>query len=97
MSFDIVTFRGLVEKIIDSTLEDESLQTAHQFFKEIEPVVGNENDAVYGYVIGIIYTRIINLFTVLKRKPSMEEMNELNMAIRKRLFEIKSEINKTFT
>jgi hypothetical protein len=54
-------------------------------------------EAIFGYIIGIVFGRIESVFSMMNRQPTQEELNEMTKAINKRFIEIESRINETFT
>ena len=90
-------FRGFVEKIIDDQLSEQNLAKNHAFFEYLKPVVGNRRDAIFGYILGVVMTKVADFFVLLKREATEIELIEAATATRKRFLEIKSRINETFT
>ena len=93
----LVTLRGIVEKNIDELLSDKSLSTYRNFLEMMQPVVKSSDDALFGYIYGLAYGNIEVLFSMLKRLPTDEEMDEVMNTFRKRAFDIKSRIYQTKT
>jgi len=97
MSFNLQFLRGYVEKLLDNQLTNEELGTSHNFFEVLKPAVKNREDAIFGYVIGFVFGQVNNLFLLVGRKPTQEEIEEISKAFTKRFLEIRSRINETFT
>lgn len=94
--FDILV-RGFVEKIIDDQLSEENLAKNHEFFESLKPVVGNRRDAIFGYILGKVISKVEDFFIILQRKPTQIELIEAATATRNRFLRIQSRINETFT
>ena len=98
MSFDLVTLRGLVEKIIDEQLAKENLANMHAMFEALKPAVKNRDDAIFGYIIGWSTASIYRMVTaILNRGLTQEEINEVAGTVTRRSLEIKHKIMETFT
>lgn len=96
MSSELI-IRGYTEYLIDNELSAENLAKKHKFFESLKPVVENRRDAIFGYILGKVMTKILDLFDLLKQEPTQEELIQVATATRKRYLEIKSRINETFT
>ena len=89
--------RGFVEKLIDIELSEEKLARNHKFFEYLKPAVTDRRDAIFGYILGVVMTKVADFFVLLKREATEIELIEAATATRKRFLEIKSRINETFT
>ena len=62
MSINIITLRGIVETTIDLHLDKKSLLNTHKFFEALKPAISNRLDAVFGFVVGQIYSEVCTYF-----------------------------------
>ena len=98
MSFNLQYLRGYVKgQLIDQQLTDEKMERQHKFFEKLKPSVGDRRDAIFGCVIGIVFAKMSDVFVILQRQPTEEELEEIRKAITKSFSEIKSRVNQTFT
>jgi hypothetical protein len=88
--------RGSVEKIIDITLDEDSLLRKFQIFKyyQEQGIISSVESALFGSV----WTNVITVLVEMKSRAK-QEINELEMEEFKRIFasralEIKSKINE---
>jgi hypothetical protein len=88
--------RGSVEKIIDITLDEDSLLRKYQIFKyyQEQGIISSVESALFGSV----WTNVITVLVEMKSRAK-QEINELEMEEFKRIFasralEIKSKINE---
>jgi hypothetical protein len=93
----LTTLRGLVEKLLDLMLTDQSLSSSRMMFESMQPMIKNTDDAVFGYVYGFISGNLSVIFATLHRLPTSEEFEEIVNATSKRVLEIKSRIYQTKT
>jgi len=98
VSVDIVTFRGFIEKIIDSQLETENLAQLHILFEGLKPAVTHRESAIFGNIVGYLISsawQVINTFE--KRGLRSEEVHEVTTILMRRGLEIKHRIMATST
>ena len=93
---DIYTLRGVIEKTIDLRMEKNKLVKTHKFFEALKPSIKNRLDAVFGFVVGQIFSDLdVYFYLTQKRLPNPEEINEVSEVIVKRLNGIKSRVLET--
>lgn len=80
--------RGLLETIIDQTVEE--ARTTLNMARTLKPLIRNEQDAAFGFSIGVISGRFVSIFTSLGRQPTKEEISEAIKVIKRRANQIKS-------
>lgn len=93
----LTILRGAVEKSIDKLLSDEVLSTSHKLFDNMNPIISNSDDAIFGYVFGYVSGVMEMTFANLNRQPSNEDIKEISQAITNRMDEIRNRINETKT
>ena len=86
--------RGAVEKHIDFLLSESNLNAAYETLtKRLSPMVGNVNDALFGYVVGRALEFCFLSFNMFyRRKPSSNDFVEIGKILERRAMEIKSKI-----
>ena len=93
--------RGLMDKLIEEQLDDESLSSRHgvfELFKTEGAVRGDRRDAIFGFIMGAVITNFFTDFQkIYGRGLNSDEMKISVEAFQKRVFRIKSRIDETFT
>ena len=93
----LTMLRGAVERSIDHLLSDESLSNCRKIFNNMQPVITNSDDAIFGYVYGYVIGSLETVFKTFNRQPTNEDLNEISNAIVNRIQKIKSRIYQTKT
>jgi len=86
--------RGVVEQAIDDELEDRRLELSHNTFKRFEElgILESSESAMFGKIYAEAFSYFINYKMHSKEEISLEEMEEFEKVIDRRIFEIKSRI-----
>jgi hypothetical protein len=96
-----VVIRGLIDKLIEDHLTDVDLDSSHKIFESFKvtgAIRNDRRDAVFGYVVGAVFTEFGKFFKdIFKRYRNVEEMNIAVDVFNNRLLRIKSRIDETFT
>lgn len=94
---NVIVLRGLVEKIMDKMLSENSISKSRLMFDSMKPVIKNSDDAIFGFIYGHVFGKLDAIYVNLNRQPTKEEVKEVVDAIKKRTMEIKSRIYETKT
>jgi hypothetical protein len=88
--------RGSVEKIIDITLDEESLRKKYQMFEYYreQGIISSVESALFGSVWMNVITALVDVKTRAKQDISESEMEEFKRIFASRAMEIKSKINE---
>ena len=88
--------RGGVEKIIDITLDEESLRKKAQIFKfyKNEGIISSIESALFGSIWTNIVTVLVDVKNRQKKEISESEMEEFKRILASRAIEIKSRISE---
>jgi len=88
--------RGSIEKIIDITLDEESLQGKYQIFKyyQEEGIINSVESALFGSVWTNVITVLVEMKDRTRQEISESEMDEFKRIFASRAMEIKSKINE---
>ena len=88
--------RGGVEKIIDITLEEDSLRKKAQIFKyyKNEGIISSIESALFGSIWTNIITVLVDVKNRQKKEISESEMEEFEHILASRAIEIKSKISE---
>jgi hypothetical protein len=86
--------RGVVEQAIDDELTDRKLELSHNTFKRFEEmgVIQSAESAMFGKIYSEAFGYFINYKTYVKEPIKLQEMEEFENVIERRIFEIKSRI-----
>ena len=95
--FELTTLRGLVEKIMDNLLSVNTMSQSRLMFDGVKPIIKNSDDAIFGFIYGVVFGKFDSIYATANRELSKEEVNEIVNAIKKRTMEIKSRIYETKT
>ena len=88
--------RGSIEKIIDITLDEESLLGKYQIFKyyQEEGIISSVESALFGSVWTNVITVLVEMKDRTRQEISESEMDEFKRIFASRAMEIKSKINE---
>jgi hypothetical protein len=96
-----VVIRGLVDKLIEDHLTDVDLGSSHKIFESFKvtgAIRNDRRDAVFGYIVGAVFTEFGKYFKdIFERYPNEEEITIAVDVFNNRLLRIKSRIDETFT
>jgi hypothetical protein len=86
--------RGVVEQAIDDELSDRRLELSHNTFRRFEEmgIIESAESAMFGKIYSEAFSYFIN-YKMHSREPiSLQEMEEFEMVIDRRVMEIKGRI-----
>jgi len=88
--------RGSVEKIIDITLDEDSLLRKYQIFKyyQEQGIISSVESALFGSVWTNVITVLVEMKSRAKQDINESEMEEFKRIFASRALEIKSRINE---
>ena len=88
--------RGIIEKIIDINLDEESLLKKNLIFKyyQEEGIIGSVESALFGAVWTNVVTALVDVKNRARQEISESEMDEFKRVFASRALEIKSKINE---
>lgn len=88
--------RGSVEKIIDITLEEDSLLRKYQIFKyyQEQGIINSVESALFGSVWTNVITVLVEMKSRAKQEITESEMEEFKRIFASRALEIKSRIKE---
>lgn len=88
--------RGSVEKIIDITLDEDSLLRKYQIFKyyQEQGIISSVESALFGSVWTNVITVLVEMKSRAKQEINESEMDEFKRIFASRALEIKSRINE---
>jgi len=88
--------RGSVEKIIDITLDEDSLLKKYQIFKyyQEQGIIGSVESALFGSVWTNVITVLVEMKSRARQEINDSEMEEFKRIFASRALEIKSRINE---
>ena len=93
--------RGLIDKLIEDQLDYSVLGKTHQLFESLKTfgaIRVDRRDAVFGYIMGAVQSRFGNHFNeIYNRYPNIEEVAIAIDVFQKRMLQIRSRIDETFT
>ncbi len=86
--------RGVVEQAIDEELLDRRLELNHNTFKRFEEmgILESAESAMFGKIYAEAFSYFINYKMYTKEPISLNEMDEFEKVIDRRIVEIKSKI-----
>jgi hypothetical protein len=86
--------RGVVEQAIDDELTDRRLELNHNTFKRFEEmgILDSSESAMFGKIYSEAFSYFINYKMYRKESISLNEMEEFEKVIDRRVFEIKYKI-----
>ena len=90
------TVRGLVERFIDTALEEKTLQDHINFIRSLRPAVSSVEDAVLGFILGDTFGRLNHYYKYVKKIKVINDdiINDYSNIVTRRIQEIKSKINE---
>ena len=88
--------RGSVEKIMDITLDEDSLLRKYQIFKyyQEQGIISSVESALFGSVWTNVITVLVEMKSRAKQEINESEMDEFKRIFASRALEIKSRINE---
>lgn len=88
--------RGSVEKIIDISLDEDSLLRKYQIFKyyQEQGIISSVESALFGSVWTNVITVLVEMKSRAKQEINESEMDEFKRIFASRALEIKSRINE---
>lgn len=88
--------RGSVEKIIDITLDEDSLLRKYQIFKyyQEQGIISSVESALFGSVWTNVITVLVEMKSRARQEINESEMEEFKRIFASRALEIKSRINE---
>ena len=88
--------RGSVEKIIDISLDEDSLLRKYQIFKyyQEQGIINSVESALFGSVWTNVITVLVEMKSRAKQEINESEMEEFKRIFASRALEIKSRINE---
>ena len=86
--------RGVIEQAIDDELTDRRLELNHNTFKRFEDmgILDSSESAMFGKIYSEAFIYFINYKMYRKESISLNEMEEFEKVIDRRIFEIKNKI-----
>ena len=86
--------RGVVEQAIDDELTDRRLELNHNTFKRFEEmgILDSSESAMFGKIYSEAFSYFISYKMYQKESISLNEMEEFEKVINRRVFEIKNKI-----
>jgi len=88
--------RGSVEKIIDITLDEDSLLRKYQIFKyyQEQGIISSVESALFGSVWTNVITVLVEMKSRARQEINESEMEEFKMIMASRALEIRSKISE---
>ncbi|MBA7643335.1 hypothetical protein ES703_51059 [subsurface metagenome] len=87
--------RGMSENLIDTLTSDEGLTTEFLIIGEFKPIVKSEQDAVFGYILGLALSNFAtNYKLIYHRSPTRSETATFRNMLLERANIIMSKIQK---
>ena len=87
--------RGIAKKIIDDYLTADQVRYFIEAIQNFKPIIKSDKDAIFGWLMGSLEARFLSIFFSIKRRaPRKEELNELHQILKSRSYEIIEVINR---
>lgn len=81
--------RGMIEKLVDDYLKSEAIQPIITLVKDLDVLLTNEEEVVFGYVLGILDSGFSGIvFASAQRIPTRKERDEFYEILKRRCLEI---------
>ncbi len=81
-----------VNKLIDTLISDWNMVFMQRYFEGLKPSVKNKEDAVLGFMYGMICAAVNDYLEGMQQKATVEETNIVKDVFQSRLAEIKSKV-----
>ena len=86
--------RGIAKKIIDEYLTADQARYFIETIQQFKPIIKSDKDAIFGWLMGMLKARFLSIFfSINRRTPRKEELNELHHILKSRSYEIIEVIN----
>jgi len=87
--------RGIVKKIIDEHLTADQVRYFIEAIQQFKPIIKSDKDAIFGWLMGMLEARFLSIFFSIKRRtPRKEELNEFHQILKSQSYEIIEVINR---
>jgi len=87
--------RGLFESLVDNYFSQNKIRLFVSAIQDFKPYIKSESDFVYGWVLGILKANFTDfIYSVEKRAPTSEELEEVNNILKRRSVELRTIINR---
>jgi hypothetical protein len=87
--------RDITIKIIDEYLTADQVRYLIEAIQKFKPIIKSDKDAIFGWLMGMLEARFLSIFFSIKRRtPRKEELNELHQILKSRSYEIIEVINR---
>ena len=89
--------RDITIKIIDEYLTADQVRYFIEAIQNFKPIIKSDKDAIFGWLMGLLEARFLSIFFSIKRRaPRKEELNELHQILKSRSYEIIEVINREY-
>jgi succinate dehydrogenase flavin-adding protein (antitoxin of CptAB toxin-antitoxin module) len=86
---------GIAKKIIDEYLTTDQVRYFIDTIQQFKPIIRSDKDAIFGWLMGMLEARYLSIFFSMKRRtPREEELNEFHQILKNRSYEIIEVINR---
>jgi hypothetical protein len=86
---------GVMKKIIDEHLTSDQVRYFIEAIQKFKPIIKSDKDAIFGWLMGMLEARFLSIFFSIKRRtPRKEELNEIHQILKSRSYEIIEVINR---
>ena len=87
--------RGIVKKIIDEHLTADQVRYFIEAIQQFKPIIKSDKDAIFGWLMGMLEARFLSIFfSINRRTPRKEELNEFHQILKSQSYEIIEVINR---
>jgi hypothetical protein len=87
--------RDITIKIIDEYLSADQVRYFIEAIQKFKPIIKSDKDAIFGWLMGMLEARFLSIFFSIKRRtPRKEELDELHRILKSRSYEIIEVINR---
>ena len=87
--------RGIANKIIDEYLSADQVRYYIEVIQQFKPIIKSDKDAIFGWLMGMLEARFLSIFFSIKRRtPRKEELNEFHQILKSQIYEIIEVINR---
>lgn len=81
-----------VNKLIDTLISDWNMVFMQRYFEGLKPAVKNKEDAVLGFMYGMICAAVNDYLMGMQQKATVEDTNVVKDVFQSRLSEIKRKV-----
>jgi len=86
---------GIAKKIIDDYLTTDQVRYFIEVIQTFKPIIRSDKDAIFGWFMGMLEARFLSIFfSINRRTPRKEELNEFHQILRSRSYEVIEVINR---